>query len=150
AEASRLSEEERARREAQRQRERAKQRERVKYIPEAFDFTLAGETTLGSRGVYEIEATPRAGYKGKYANLLKNLRGKMWIDKTDFHWVRAEAEALDTVSFGLFLARIAKGARVSFELTRVNDEVWLPKHLSVEASGRLALLKKLTLAEEVT
>jgi hypothetical protein len=37
-----------------------------------------------------------------------------------------------------------------FEQTRVNDEVWLPKHVSLKVDVRLALLKNFNVAMEQT
>jgi hypothetical protein len=42
---------------------------------------------------------------------------------------------------GLFIARIHKGAHVVAEQTKVNDDVWLPKHVAVQIDLRLALVK---------
>jgi hypothetical protein len=39
------------------------------------------------------------------------------------------------------LARIHKGTRVMLEQTRVNDEVWLPRHVTFKVDARVALLK---------
>ena len=52
-----------------------------------------------------------------------------------------DIEAIDTVSVGWVLARIHKGTRVMLEQTRVNDEVWLPRHLSFKVDARVALFK---------
>lgn len=142
AEAARLTASQRAKREAEADAQDAKEFERLKYVPDAFDFTLVGEPTLNGRPAYEIAAEPKRSYDGKYANLLKKIRATLFIDTHDLHWTRVEAEALQTVSVGLFLARISKGTVVSFEETRVNDEVWLPKSFHVKAIGRLALLKR--------
>jgi hypothetical protein len=57
--------------------------------------------------------------------------------------LKLEAEAMDTVSFGLVLARLDKGARFSLEKTRINDELWMPLKIKVDFEARLALLKKL-------
>ena len=65
------------------------------------------------------------------------------IDKGEYHWVKAEGEAIDTLSFGFFLFRVAPGAKVSFEQVRVNGEVWLPSRISVRAEARVVLLKKM-------
>jgi hypothetical protein len=54
--------------------------------------------------------------------------------------VKLEAETLDTISWGLFLVRIHKGTQIRFEQTRVNDEIWLPRQFSLNASARVALL----------
>lgn len=134
---------ERAKREAEADAQDAKDFERLKYVADAFDLTLTGEPVLDGRPTYQITAEPRRSYNGKYAYLLNNIRARLFIDKRDLHWARVEAEALQTVSVGLFLARISKGTTLSFEETRVNDEVWLPKSLHIRVVGRLALLKKL-------
>jgi hypothetical protein len=52
-----------------------------------------------------------------------------------------DIEAIDTVSMGWVLARIHKGTRVMLEQTRVNDEVWLPLHVTFKVDARVALLK---------
>jgi hypothetical protein len=135
---------------AEYEKRRAKQREELKDIPNAFNFKLAGEEKLESGNAYVIEATPRLSYRGKEHNFLNKLRGKFWIDKADYHWVKVEAETLDTISFGLFIARLARGSRLTFEQVRVNNEVWLPKRAAVTASARLGLVKKLNLEEETT
>ena len=36
--------------------------------------------------------------------------------------------------------RIHKGAQIRFEQTRVNDEIWLPRSLSLNANMRVALV----------
>ena len=56
----------------------------------------------------------------------------------------------DTISVGLFLARIHKGKRIVVETTKVNEEVWLPKHVDFHVDLRLALLKNLNVDVEQT
>lgn len=150
AQRSRESEAERARQVAEYEKRRARQREDLKQIPEAFDFKLLGEETVASGPAYVIEAKPRPGYCGKNQGFLSKLQGKFWIDKGDYHWVKVEAETLDTISFGFFIARLARGSHLSFEQVRINDEIWLPKAASVTASARLALVKKLNLEQSTT
>ena len=50
----------------------------------------------------------------------------------------------------MFLARIHKGSGIAIENTRVNDEVWLPKHLDARVDARLALVKGFNLDFDVT
>ena len=50
-------------------------------------------------------------------------------------------ETLDTISFGGFLVRLAKGSRLIIEQARVNQEVWLLKSVTLRASARVALIK---------
>jgi hypothetical protein len=150
AEASHLSEAERARREAERDRRHEKRRAEREHLPEAFDFRIVAEPKIEDRDVWQINATPRGDYRGPGASVLRNMRGTLWIDKQDDQWVRVEAEALDTISIGWFLARVAKGTRLSFESARVNDELWAPKRVSLKASARLMLLRSLRTEQEVT
>ena len=74
----------------------------------------------------------------------------MWIDKTGYQWVKIEAETTETISWGIFLARLNPGAKLVFEQTRVNDEVWLPRRQWMRGSGRIGLLKKLAMEDEIT
>src|SRR5205823_6007380 len=119
-------------------------------IPDAYDFRLLGEPVVNGRRAYEIMATPRREYAGNYRNLLHNVQGKLWIDAQDYQWVRVEAEVLQSFSIGLFLARIGKGTELAFEMTRVNDEIWAPKRVSLTASAGLALVKKINAEQDVT
>jgi hypothetical protein len=137
------SEHERAKRLREYKKRRDKYRKAIREIPDAFNLRLVGEETIDSRPAYVIEATPRRGYQpiDRYSRLFTQLKGKLWIDKADYHWVRAEAELLDTVSFAWILVRIGKGARVKIEQTRVNDEVWLPRRLWFVVSLRIGLIK---------
>ena len=132
------------------ERDRQKEREEVGDIPRAFDFTLVGEPVLEGRELWQIRAEPRRDYKGRNGGILRNLHGTLWIDKKDLQWVKVEAESLDTISFGLFLARLTKGAMLSFESQRVNDELWAPRRATVKASLRVALVKKFNAQQDIT
>ncbi len=46
--------------------------------------------------------------------MLKHFEGKLWIDKEDLQWVKADAEAKDTVSIGWFVARVGRGCAFHF------------------------------------
>jgi hypothetical protein len=129
---------------AENDRKREQQEARMREVLQAFDFRLAGEDHLDGREQYVLEATPHRGYQPHSRQIawLPRVKGKLWVDHQDYHWVKIEAEVIDTISFGAFLVRLEKGSRLAAEQTRVNDEVWLPKRLEAEASARLALLKK--------
>ena len=135
---------ERARRIADWEKKRQREREPLDEVPDAFNFRIAGEAQIDGRGAWVIEGTPRPGYHARtsLARLFSKFRGKLWIDKADYQWVKTEAEVTDNISWGLFIARLSKGARLDVQMTRVNDEVWLPKHIQAKASARLALVKK--------
>src|SRR5262249_44433615 len=74
----------------------------------------------------------------------------IWIDKADLQMSKMEVEALDTVSWGLFLARMHKGSHLMIEQTRINDEVWLPRQVAFKIDARFALLKNFNMDGEQT
>ena len=121
-------------------------------MPEAFDFRLAAEEMWDGHSLYVIEATPRQGFqpRSSTAKVFVHLRGKLWVEKQDYHLVRAEVEVVDTIWVGLFLVRVAKGTRAAFEQTRVNDEVWLPRQVRAIVSARVGLLKVLHIEQEIS
>jgi hypothetical protein len=146
------TEEQRRKREAKEEKERAQDREFVNEVADAYNFHFAGIESLAGRDTYVIDAEPRAGFVPhvKDANLLPKFRFRAWIDKDEAQWAKLDVQCIDTVSFGLFLARLHKGARIVIEQTRVNDEVWLPRHIAVKVDVRLALLKDFNIEQDVT
>jgi hypothetical protein len=146
------SPEQRQRRVAEYEKEREKDREFLREVPDLFDLRLLGDEKIDGHDVWVISATPKPGYQPKHSDAkpLLKVQAKMWIDKAEYQWVRLEAETTATISFGLFIARLNPGAKLVFEQTRVNDEVWLPKREIVSGAGRLGLVKKLAGEQEVT
>lgn len=146
------SEEERNKREQKEEKDREEGRQFVREVADAYNFHLAGTESLNGRDAWVIDAEPRAGFEPhmKDARFLPKFRGRVWIDKAETQWAKMDIECIDTVSIGLFLARFHKGSRIVIEQTRVNDEVWLPKHVAVKLDLRVALLKEYNLEEEQT
>jgi hypothetical protein len=143
---------ERDRRAAEYADERKKDREFLREIPDAFEFTLDGEEKVDGHEAWVISAKPKAGYRARHgdAKAFAKIEGKLWIDQREFQWVRVEAKTLETISWGLAIARLYPGATLLFEQGRVNDEVWLPKRELLNGSGKLILLKKLCEQDEIT
>jgi hypothetical protein len=134
------------------QKDREESRKWVHEISEAYNFREVGSEKVGGREAWVIAAEPRPGFVPhlKYANYLSKFHGRVWIDKADLEVAKMDVECLDTVSWGLFLARLHKGTRITLEQTRVNNEVWLPQHLIFKLDARLALLKGIKLEDEQT
>lgn len=141
----------RSRRRTEAEKRREESREFAREIPEAFTFRLAGEEMLEGRPVWVIDAEPKPGYRARArrAGLLPKFRGRLWIDKEDYQWVRLEAETIAPVRFGWILAKLDPGAKMVFEQRRLHGEVWLPSHARMELSARLALVKRLRAEVEV-
>jgi hypothetical protein len=131
---------------------REKDREFLREIPDAFDFHLEAAEKIDGHDTWVIAARPKLGYQAKHsdAKAFAKIEGKIWIDQSESQWVRIEAKTIETISWGLCLARLEPGATLLFEQTRVNDEIWLPKRQVVNGSGRLVLLKKLSEQQETT
>jgi hypothetical protein len=146
------SENDRKKRLEKAEKEREKGREFVKEIADAYMFRFVGMENLNGRETYVIDADPKPGYEPhtKDAKFLPKFRFRAWIDKAESQWTKLDIQCIDTVSVGLFLARLHKGSNLQIELLRVNDEVWLPKHVALKLDARIALLKGLNLTEDVT
>ncbi len=146
------SDKDRKRRMAREEKDREEGRKFVSEVADAYNFHFLGTEKLGGRDTYVIDAEPRPGFQPrmKYANILPKFRFRAWIDQHDLQWAKLDAVAIDTVSFGLFLARIHKGTRVVLEQTRINDEVWLPKQMDIRVDARVALLKNFNLDQQTT
>jgi hypothetical protein len=145
------SDDDRKKRLEKEEKEREQGRQFVKEIADAYVFKLASIETLDGRDNYVIDCDPRPRYEPhmKEAKFLSKARGRVWIDKDDRQMKKLDVMFIDTVSFGLFLARIHKGSRVVVENVRVNDEVWLQQHVAVKIDVRVALLKNFNVEVDV-
>ncbi len=135
-------EEQQKRREKQ-EKERQEGRAFVRDVVNAYDFRLVGNDQVSGEDTWVIEATPRKDFKPTqpHADILKKIKGRIWIEKKDYNYVKVEAETTDTISFGLFLFRIHPGSRFLIETTHVNNELWAIKRFYVNGSARIALFK---------
>jgi hypothetical protein len=131
------------------EKEREDGRKFVKEIADAYNFRMAGTETLDGRETYVIDADPRPGYEPrlKDAKFLPKFRFRAWIDKAESQWVKLDIQCIDTVSVGLFLVRVHQGSNIQIELLRVNDEVWLPKHVDLKLDARVALFKGVNISQ---
>jgi hypothetical protein len=145
------SDDDRKKRLEKEEKDREESRKFVKEIADSYIFKFVGIETLDGRDNYVIDCDPRPGYEPhmKEAKFLSKARGRVWIDKDDRQMKKLDVLFIDTVSYGLFLARIHKGSRVVVENIRVNDEVWLQQHIAVKIDVRVALLKNFNVEVDV-
>lgn len=146
------SEADRAKRLQKHEKEREDNRKFVREVANAYNFRFLGMESLDGRENYVIDADPRPGYEPhlKEGKILPKFRFRAWIDKDETQWRKVDVQCIDTISFGLFLFRMHKGSRVTIEQTRVNDEVWLQRHIVLDVDFRLALLKNFDIAVDIT
>jgi len=124
----------------ERKREQRQQEEEHMFaeLMAAYDFTLEGEELIGAKPAWRIRAEPRPGFHPatRAGKFFPKLHGTLWIDKTEYQWVKIEAEALDTITAGLGMLRLHRGSHLEVEQTRINDEIWLPKHVHAYVDAR--------------
>ena len=146
------TEEQRNKRLQAEEKDREDARKFVGEVADAYNFRLVGSDNLDGRETYVIDAEPRPDFEPhiKEAKILPKFRFRVWIDQAESQWVKLDAECIDTVSVGWFLARIHQGSRLLIDQTRVNDEVWLPRHVALKVDARLALLKNVDVELDVT
>jgi hypothetical protein len=94
----------------------------------AFTFHLIGEERIEGTDSYVLDAVPNPDYRPavERAKVLTGMKGRLWIDKARYHWVRVWAEVISPVQFGLFIAKVKPGTSFELDQAPVGD-VWLPK-----------------------
>ena len=124
----------------------------VREIPRAFDFQLVGEEVVNGTAAYVLEATPHPGYhpQGTYGKIFSRLAGKLWVDKQDFGWIKANGQVIEPFSLGLFLVRLLRGSRITMEQTRIDDGNWVPEHVEVRAAAKIFFVKSLVIDRLLT
>jgi len=134
---------ERARQERESQKARRERDEAVSDIYAIFDIRMIGRERIEGHDTIALSLTPRADAKPRTSEgkQMRHFKVQAWISESDYELVKLDAEAIDTLSFGLgVLARLHKGARLSFLRRKINGEVWLPAVASYSGSARVSLL----------
>lgn len=120
-------------------------------VPDAFDFTRLPDEVLNGRVNYVIQCTPKPDYQphDMKSRMFGKLNAKIWIDKEDTRMTKADAEVIDTMSIGWIMARICKGGHIELTQTRVADDVWLPKTISINGNARILLVDDKKVNEQI-
>ncbi len=129
-----------------------KERSFLSDLPNAYDFMLGPEDVVNGRPAWTVILTPHAGFQPTmpHAGLLRHIEGKLWIDKKELQWAKAEADVIDTVNIGLIVARIGHGAHITLDFTRMSDTLWVPKGIYVRGEAKILLIHSKNLNEDVT
>jgi len=134
----------RQKRVAQYQKERRQDRALLTEMVKAFTFTLAGEDTVNGRRCFVLDATPKPGYRPptRDTQVLRGMRGKMWVDADQYQWVKVHAEVFRPVTFGLFIANVRPGTQFTLEEKPVQGNLWLPSHFSMQVNARILIVSR--------
>jgi len=136
------SSKERARQTREYQQSRRERDDAVNDIFTVFDVRMVGRERVEEHDTIAFSLTPKPGAKPKTTEgkQMRHFNVQAWISEDDYELVKLDAEAIDTLSLGLGLARLHKGARLSFLRRKVNGEVWLPALVRYDGSARVGLL----------
>lgn len=119
----------------------------VREVPMAFDFQLVGEEAVNGRPAYVLQATPHPGYQpqGKYGRMFPKVTGKLWVDKQDLGWIKVEGQVIHPFFMGMFFVRLLPGSQIKMEQTRVDDGIWMPARVEVQARAKIFFVKSLSI-----
>jgi len=137
-------EQERAKQAREGEKDRREMADLVDDVFRVYDVRMLGRSSMEGHDTLTFSLTPRAGAQPRTRDgkMMRHFIVQAWVSESDYELVRLEAEAIDTVSIGLgLLARIHKGARMSFQRRKINDEVWLPATFNFTGSARVGLVK---------
>ncbi len=93
--------------------------------------------------VFDFEPNPNFDMKNA-KSLLKffgKVGGAIWVDEQDKQVIRIESSLFDNFKYGGVLINVKKGSSFMFEQERVNDEIWLPSLIEINAAAKVLLFK---------
>ena len=111
-------------------------------------FSVHKREVVNGRDTIAVHFEPRpdARPETRQGNIAKVLKGTIWVDEQTREVVRAEATAIDSVSYGGgFVARLNEGATVALTRERVDGDVWLPTSIRMKGNGRALLLRRMNI-----
>ena len=140
---ARDSSKELARQERELQKARREREEAVRDIYDVFEIRMIGREQVEEHDTIAFLLTPRRDAKPRTraGEQIRHFSVRAWVSEDDHELVKLEAEAIDDVKSGLgVLARLHRGAQLSFLRRKVNGEVWLPAVVTYNGSARVGLL----------
>jgi hypothetical protein len=123
--------------------QRREMAEAVEDVFRVYDVRMLGREPIEGHDTIAFSLTPRRDAQPgtRDGRIMRHFTARAWVSERDHELVKLEVEAIDTVSFGFgLLARIHKGARLSFLRRKINGEVWLPARSSYMGSARVGLI----------
>jgi hypothetical protein len=102
-------------------------------FPKAFVFEVLREETMNGHPAWVLSARPvkRSGPLSRAAKVLSGMRGTIWIEKEQYHAIRADCGVFTPVPIYGILARVLPGTHVQLEMMPVTKSVWLMSDFSM-------------------
>jgi hypothetical protein len=135
---------ERAKQQQDIEKNRREEREAIDELFRVYDIHLVGRETLAGYPTIVGTLDPRPDYQPRSddGRMMKRFRGRVWAHEFDYQIVKVDLESVEDVTIGWgLLARLRKGAKVTLQRTKVNDEIWLPASLRVVGTGRTLMFR---------
>ena len=127
------SERERQRRIEKYRKDSERNHEMLQEMVDAFQFHVSGEAEVNGHACWVLDAAPKPGYEPSdhEGRVLKGMKGRLWIDKASYQWVKVHAEVVKTGQF-LRISRESRARnRVRFGAEPVAGDIWMPKVFNV-------------------
>jgi hypothetical protein len=100
---------------------------------ESFNFELLREETMEGHAAYVLQANPRerTGTLTRAQKVLSGMRGTVWIDKEQFHAIRAECTVFAPVPIYGALAKVLPPTSIDLRLSPATPNIWLITEFSL-------------------
>jgi hypothetical protein len=120
-------------------KERAEEHLLMQQMVAAFHFRLSRDENVEGHDCYVLDAMPNPDYRPPVAKarVLTGMKGRLWIDKQSYHWVRVHAQVVKPVEFALFIAKVQPGTEFELNQKPVDGQIWLPAHFSESVNARV-------------
>lgn len=140
----------RAKRIADYERGRKQDHELMQQMIAGFSFHLEGMETRDGRNCYKIAASPNPAYVpiNRDTEVLKGMRGTLWIDAQAYQWVRVQAGVFKPVAFGLFVAHVEPGTQFILEEAPVEGNIWEPSYFEQRVNAKILFFGYRTTEQE--
>lgn len=105
-------------------------------------FTNARRVAVNGRPTIAVDyaGDPKAKTENRMEGVIRDMAGTAWVDEEDRMLVRAEGRFVNDFKIGGgLLANIRNGTNFSFEMRKVNGEVWLPAVVEGRGAARAML-----------
>ncbi len=117
----------------------------VSRLLELGSFTNARRVQMAGRDTIAVDYTgdPKAKTKNRFEGVIKDMAGTVWVDEQDKAIARIEGRFVSSFKVGGgLMASIREGTNFNLQMTKVNDEVWLPARVEGRGEARVLLFFK--------
>jgi hypothetical protein len=140
----RASPEERRRREREDAEKQKEQEALVDELFEMFEATMVSRETVDGYPTILVTLDPKPDFRPTHdeSKMMQKMRGRIWVHEFEHRIVRGEFEVLEDITYAWgLIGRVHAGSNGEFVQKKINDEVWLPVHARIVATGRSLLFR---------